>query len=151
MSGRPFLLHQDGDRSHNWRSQAISRIENFPCPGQPHCLCLRFREDAAGSSFGSRAEAIMRKIDDVFGSWCSFNFQWLAIGSGLWETVAMTSARKLEFHKSAQFTGWACTACGWAKPIPRLVESGGNLPKDIETDFANHDCAKHPCERNSKV
>jgi len=26
--------------------------------------------------------------------------------------------------------------------IPRIVESDGEPPKDIETDFANHDCAK---------
>jgi hypothetical protein len=58
-----------------------------------------------------------------------------------------STTRKLVFHKSVQFTGWSCTACGWAKPIPRLVEPEGITPKDIETDFANHDCAKYPRPR----
>jgi len=51
------------------------------------------------------------------------------------------------FRKTETFTGWACTGCGWAKPLPRIVEPEGNPPKDIESDFANHDCAKHPRER----
>jgi len=64
----------------------------------------------------------------------------------------MTSTtRKLVFQKNVKFTGWACTACGWAKPLPRMVESEGDLPKDIETEFANHDCAKHPRERDARV
>jgi hypothetical protein len=54
------------------------------------------------------------------------------------------TTRKLVFRKSPQFTGWACTVCGWAQPIPRLVQSGGDLPENIETDFANHECATHP-------
>jgi hypothetical protein len=58
----------------------------------------------------------------------------------------MTTSRKLVFQKSDKFTGWSCTACGWAKPLPRLVESEGN-PPNVETDFANHDCGKHPWER----
>jgi len=28
------------------------------------------------------------------------------------------TTRKLVFHKSQQFTGWACTVCEWAQPIP---------------------------------
>jgi hypothetical protein len=52
--------------------------------------------------------------------------------------------RKLIFQKNPRFTGWACTACGWAKRIPRILESEGEPRRDIETDFANHDCAKHP-------
>jgi hypothetical protein len=59
----------------------------------------------------------------------------------------MTTSRKLVFQKSDKCTGWACTACGWAKPLPRLVESEGNPPNDIETDFANHDCGKYPRKR----
>jgi len=54
--------------------------------------------------------------------------------------------RKLVFRKNTQFTGWACTFCGWAQPHPRLVQSGSDLPRSIETDFANHDCAKYPHE-----
>ena len=34
------------------------------------------------------------------------------------------TTRKLVFHKSSQFTGWTCTVCEWAQPIPRLVKSG---------------------------
>ena len=49
------------------------------------------------------------------------------------------------FHKRPEFTGWACTACGWAQPLPRMVPSvGDDLARSIETDFANHDCARHP-------
>ena len=48
------------------------------------------------------------------------------------------------FSEKPSFTGWAGKACGWAKPIPRIVESDGEPPRDIETDFANHDRAKHP-------
>ena len=65
--------------------------------------------------------------------------------ANVWKLVFMASTtRKLVFQKNPRFTGWACTACGWAKPIPRVVESDGEPPRDIETDFANHDCAKHP-------
>jgi|HubBroStandDraft_6_1064221.scaffolds.fasta_scaffold147692_2 hypothetical protein len=63
-------------------------------------------------------------------------------------TVVMAStSRRLGFQKNPRFTGWACTACGWAKPIPRIVESEGKPPKDIETDFANHECDKYPRKR----
>ena len=58
-----------------------------------------------------------------------------------------STSRKLGFQKNPRFTGWACTACGWAKPIPRIVESEGKPPKDIETDFANHECDKYPRKR----
>ena len=54
------------------------------------------------------------------------------------------TTRKLVFHKSSQFTGWTCTVCEWAQPIPRLVKSGSDLPGNIETDFANDECAKYP-------
>lgn len=52
------------------------------------------------------------------------------------------TTRKLVFHKSQQFTGWACTVCEWAQPIS--IKFGGDLPRSIETDFANHKCAKYP-------
>jgi len=72
----------------------------------------------------------------------------LVIDSGLWETVVVgPTSRKLVFQKNPRFTGWACTACGWAKPIPRIVESEGKPPNDIETDFANHECDKYPRKR----
>jgi hypothetical protein len=54
------------------------------------------------------------------------------------------TTRKLEFHKSSQFTGWACTMCGWAQPLACEAESARDLPGNVETDFANHDCAKFP-------
>jgi len=54
------------------------------------------------------------------------------------------TARKLEFHKSSQFTGWACTMCGWAQPLARKAESARDLPSNVETGFANHECAKFP-------
>jgi hypothetical protein len=67
----------------------------------------------------------------------------VAITPGLWETVGMEpSIRKLVFHKSQQFTEWACTVCEWAQRIP--IKFGGDLPQNIETDFANHECAKYP-------
>jgi hypothetical protein len=70
--------------------------------------------------------------------WPTLASTWIAIRSSLWETVHMEpTTRKLIFHKSPQFTGWACSVCGWSHPIPGKVES-------IETDFANHDCAQHP-------
>jgi len=54
-----------------------------------------------------------------------------------------TPVRKLVFRKDPKFTGFACTACGWAKPIPRMDEARSH----IESDFANHDCSKYPFKR----
>jgi hypothetical protein len=51
-------------------------------------------------------------------------------------SMASSATRRLVFHKNATFTGWSCSACGWVRPI---LES-----KDVETEFANHDCAGHP-------
>ena len=52
------------------------------------------------------------------------------------------TARKLEFHKSSQFTGWVCTMCRWAQPLARKAESARDLPSNVETEFANHECAE---------
>jgi hypothetical protein len=60
------------------------------------------------------------------------------------------TTRKFVFHKSQQFTGWACTVCEWAQPIPR-VKFGGDVPGNIETDFANHKYAKYPRKLASDV
>jgi hypothetical protein len=109
------------------RSEDLKEEKNVTTPIviiAVHALC-RF-EEAAGRRAGRTVTLV-------------------AIRSGLWETVRMEpTARKLVFHKSRQFTGWTCTVCGWAQPIPRLVQSGGDLPENIETDFANHECAKYP-------
>jgi hypothetical protein len=52
------------------------------------------------------------------------NSHGLVVDSGQWETVVMAStSRKLGFQKNPRSRGWACTACGWAKPILRIVES----------------------------
>ena len=56
-----------------------------------------------------------------------------------------SATRKLVFQKSPHFTGFTCTTCDWTQPVPRMVSPEGDvLPKSIETDFANHDCAKYP-------
>ena len=58
--------------------------------------------------------------------------------------LGMESAiRKLTFQKSPYFTGFTCSACDWTQPIPRTVDSEEDLPKSIETDFANHNCARY--------
>jgi hypothetical protein len=61
-----------------------------------------------------------------------------------------STTRKLVFHKSAQFTGWACARCGWARPIPAELRSGDNLAGNIETDFANLACGEYSRKPTSK-
>ena len=50
--------------------------------------------------------------------------------------------RKLVLRAENNRSVWACTACGWIKPLPRLVESG-----KIQREFVEHDCLKHPLKR----
>jgi hypothetical protein len=51
--------------------------------------------------------------------------------------------RKLFWSNTSWLTGWSCTVCGWARPLPRCVES--NDPgADIKRAFNDHDCTKYP-------
>ena len=54
-----------------------------------------------------------------------------------------SATRKLTFQKSLHFTGFTCSACDWTQPTPRTVESQGDPANSIETDFANHNCARY--------
>jgi hypothetical protein len=57
-------------------------------------------------------------------------------------------AKELVWKMSKDFTGWACKGCGWAKPVPRFVESGDKkVPADIQRDFDSHVCKKYPRKR----
>jgi hypothetical protein len=63
----------------------------------------------------------------------------------VWKLAFMASTnRKLVFQKNLDLQDGPAQPDGWAKPIPRIVEYEEEPRRDIETDVANHDCAKHP-------
>jgi len=54
------------------------------------------------------------------------------------------TARKLEFHKSSQFTGVGLHYVQLGSALTRKAESARDLPSNVETGFPNHGCAKFP-------
>jgi len=56
----------------------------------------------------------------------------------------MAKKRKLVWRKEPAFEGWACSACKWLRPNPRLVDASKTPAQDVKDAFDAHTCAKHP-------
>ena len=52
--------------------------------------------------------------------------------------------RKLIARAGRNFSGWACSVCGWVKPLPRFAESNDNPPSDVVLQFGKHSCDEFP-------
>lgn len=55
----------------------------------------------------------------------------------------MREGRELVWRKKGSFEGWACTACGWLRPNPRLIGNTKIPSRDVGEAFDAHVCAKH--------
>jgi hypothetical protein len=54
--------------------------------------------------------------------------------------------RNLLWRKEKAFEGFVCSDCGWLSPNPKLSSAPDveALKLEIQAEFDQHDCAKHP-------
>jgi hypothetical protein len=51
--------------------------------------------------------------------------------------------RKLQRYATKDTAAWICSACGWARPLPRFVQTD-DPDKEMQGEFDAHKCADHP-------
>jgi hypothetical protein len=67
------------------------------------------------------------------------------------------SPRKIAWLQTKKIAGWGCSKCSWFfLPVPIAVGNSldlmtAHIQKQLETEFASHDCAQHPTAKGPRL
>jgi hypothetical protein len=70
---------------------------------------------------------------------------------------AIDSPRKIVWLEKRKSAAWGCSQCTWSfLPIPIAVGNSfdlmaAHIQKQLETEFASHDCSQHPTAKGPRL